>query len=112
MTGPAEKKVLTTLSLIAKLKAHDPIPRRITLALEATPIPHAVEIAQAYDYEGVGFLYVDIAPDDPYGAFKRLPAGVTFQGRTYGKSGFDSDKNMAYYRTDHPVAVALPKRKR
>jgi len=54
--------------------------------------------------DGDYFLTVDIDPDDPYGSFKKLPAALEYEGRIYGKSGFNSDKNRAYYKAGVPLA--------
>jgi len=39
-------------------------------------------------------------------AFKQLPEMVNFEGTLFGKSGWNSDKEIAYYRTDARVAWA------
>jgi hypothetical protein len=57
--------------------------------------------------DGDYFLTVDIDPDDPYGSFKKLPAALEYEGRIYGKSGFNSDKNRAYYKAGMPLARRL-----
>ncbi len=36
--------------------------------------------------------------------FDSLPAVVSFQGRLFGKTGWNSDRNRAYYRTDALIA--------
>lgn len=40
----------------------------------------------------------------PYGSFKKLPAAVEYEGRIYGKSGYNSDRNKAYYKAGLPLA--------
>ena len=37
-------------------------------------------------------------------AFCRLPDAISFDDKCYGKSGWNSDRNIAYYRTDIQVA--------
>lgn len=76
----------------------------------ALPVPGAVSIRRLGDLDGVHFLYVDIDREDPYQSFRRLPDAVTYAGRTYGKSAYDSDLGLAIYRTDRPVALAVPRR--
>ncbi len=41
---------------------------------------------------------------DGYTAFKALPAAIDFRGVRYGLTGWNSDRFIAYYRTDAPVA--------
>lgn len=54
--------------------------------------------------DGDYFLTVDIDPDDPYGSFEQLPAALEYEGRIYGKSGYNSDRNRAYYKAGMPLA--------
>lgn len=54
--------------------------------------------------DGDYFLTVDIDPADPYGSFKKLPAGLEYEGRLYGKSAYNSDRNKAYYKAGLPLA--------
>lgn len=81
--------------------------RKITLTLEATPVPGTLIVTKFARFDGVDWLQVDIDPDDPYGSFKKLPAAVEFQGRIYGKTAFDSDRNIASYKTDAHIARAV-----
>lgn len=69
----------------------------------ATAVPNAVSVKHVHDYDGIGFLYVDIGPDH-YRDFKKLPAALEYAGRVFGKSCFDSDRNVAIFRTDVKVA--------
>lgn len=54
--------------------------------------------------DGDYFLTVDIDSDDPYGSFKKLPAGLEYEGRIYGKTAYNSDRNKAYYKAGVPLA--------
>jgi hypothetical protein len=72
----------------------------------ATAVTKSMTVQQVVEYQGVGYLYTGINPDAPYASFKRLPAAVTYLGRTFGKSCYDSDRNVAIYRTDVSVARA------
>ena len=67
-------------------------------------MPSGYALKHMLDYTGIGFLYIDIDPADPYGSFKKLPAALEYEGRVFGKSCFDSDKNVAIFRTDVKVA--------
>jgi hypothetical protein len=70
----------------------------------ATPVPGAL-VVEPSSYDGDYFLTVDIDPDDPYGSFKALPEALEYEGRVYGKSAYDSDRNRAYYKAGIPVAA-------
>lgn len=72
----------------------------------ATAVTKCITVQKIEEYQGVGYLYTGINPDDPYGSFKRLPAAVIYDGRTFGKSCYDSDRNVAIYCTDVKVARA------
>jgi hypothetical protein len=37
-------------------------------------------------------------------AYLAMPPAVTFEGRTFGKTGWNSDTGRVYYRDDRPVA--------
>lgn len=41
-----------------------------------------------------------------YDAFSALPGGLEIGRDTYGKSGWNSDKNVAYYRTDVLMGIS------
>jgi len=69
----------------------------------AKPIADAF-LVEPHTCDGDHFLVVDIDPDDPYGSFKRLPAGLEYEGRIYGKTGYNSDRNRAYYKAGVPLA--------
>lgn len=69
----------------------------------AKPIPGAL-LVEPSTCDGDYFLTADIDPDDPYGSFKKLPAAVEYEGRIYGKTAYNSDRNRAYYKAGVPVA--------
>ncbi len=49
---------------------------------------------------------VVVAPCDGYQGFDKLPKGITFNGVPYGLTGWNSDRNVAYFRTDKVVALS------
>ena len=71
---------------------------------KARAIVDSVTVVQAYDYEGIGFLATYCGD---YEHFAQLPAAVTFEGRAFGKAGWNSDRFVAYYRTDRKFALSL-----
>ena len=64
----------------------------------------AVRVLGRDEMDGVSCLTVP-CPED-YETFRTLPQAVTFDGRTYGLTGFNSDRHVAYYRSDAAVAGA------
>jgi hypothetical protein len=52
--------------------------------------------------DGVKVIHTSVGD---YQDYKRLPKAVSHNGCLYGKSGWNSDRMCAYYRTDVPVAV-------
>ena len=39
--------------------------------------------------------------------FMKLPAGITYSGRTLGKTGWNSDNRVCYYRSDKEIAFSV-----
>lgn len=70
----------------------------------ATAIPQSYKI-QAEGTLPDGEMYIEIACID-YSAFLYLPAGMTYEGRTYGITGWNSDRQTAYYKSGGKFAVA------
>lgn len=52
-------------------------------------------------------VQVCIVPCSGYDAFKALPAAIDFEDKRYGLTGWNSDRYVAYYRTDRAVAMAV-----
>jgi hypothetical protein len=53
--------------------------------------------------DGVKVVMLDVAD---YIDFIRKPHAIEYEGQIYGRSGWNSDKCVAYYRTDRLVAFA------
>ena len=67
-----------------------------------------VLVQEMVEYAGVSFLYVSLRGDDNYSMYKNyasLPDVVMVDNVKYGKSCWDSDKGMAYYRSDKVFAT-------
>ena len=60
--------------------------------LEAQTLPNGVQVL--------------LVPCGDYDAMRHLPGAVVYKGRRYGKTGWNSDSFVAYYRTD--AALARP----
>ena len=57
-----------------------------------------------YHIDDIGFLEVKVTGWDDV---KKLPKGILFEEKEYGYSAWDSDRMVAYYRTDKPVGKAI-----
>lgn len=57
------------------------------------------------DIHGIleGVVFAETSCED-YDHYRRLPQAVEFQGRVLGKSGWNSDRCVAYYRSDKAIA--------
>lgn len=68
--------------------------------LIAEPIKGGVVINYLYEYAGVGYAEVEVSGWDDV---KRLVKAIDIRGRVYGFSGWNSDRMVAYYRTDKVI---------
>ena len=68
----------------------------------ANPINNAVEVLSSYSMDGHFWL---TTPCDGYDALKALPFALSFEGREYCRSGWNSDSNIAYYTTARKYAI-------
>jgi hypothetical protein len=69
----------------------------------ATAILNSLVVLNHGTLDGECFAVVSCGD---YSIYKALPAAVTFQGRAYGRTGWNSDTGHAYYKTGQPFAVA------
>jgi hypothetical protein len=69
--------------------------------MTATAI-RAITVNNHYQMESVHWLETDCAD---YTAWSALPPAVTFEGRSYGRTGWNSDRCIACYSTQKPVAT-------
>lgn len=53
-----------------------------------------------------GILFAETSCDG-YEHFKLLPQVIEFRGRRLGKSGWNSDRNICYYRSDKTTAKVV-----
>ncbi len=68
----------------------------------AAPVTNSINVKGAYTLpDGVYLVELDCADQD---ALKKLPAAINYEGKQYGRTGWNSDANVAYYRTDKKVA--------
>jgi len=66
------------------------IEARSLRVVEADTLPNAVRYLTVYVNDAADFL--------------QLPTAVSYEDKVYGKSGWDSDRLVAFYRTDVSLA--------
>lgn len=72
--------------------------------MKATEIVGTVDVQSAYAFEGNHWLEVGVSG---WEGVLALPAGLAYQGREYGQTGWNSDRNVAYYSTAKRFARAI-----
>ena len=86
------------------------------MAQTATARNDLILVDSAYESEGQYFLNIKLPLThsetlnrDIYSwdALKRLPEVVEFNGRLYGRTGWNSDTGFAYYKADHNIAKGV-----
>ncbi len=70
----------------------------------AVAIPNAFTPISVYPLDGDWWLEIH-CPD--YDAFESQPKGLTYEGRTFGRTGWNSDRSVAYYTTRQKLAFAV-----
>ena len=71
----------------------------------ATPIENAITIRSAETLpDGVKVVQLDVAD---YIDFIRSPHAIEYDGTVYGRSGWNSDSHVVYYRSDKLPAYSL-----
>ncbi len=74
-------------------------------------LAHAITdaIVVDWDYQS-DYLKILTTRCESIEAFRRLPAGVVFDGEPFALTGWSSDTNRAVYRNDRPVALTIKAR--
>jgi len=71
----------------------------------ARPVQNAITIRSAQTLpDGVQVVQLDVAD---YMDFIRSPHAIEYDGQVYGRSGWNSDRHVVYYRSDVLPAIAL-----
>jgi hypothetical protein len=71
--------------------------------MKAIVVPNTFTLQSIATIEGVLCLVVDCKDFD---AYVSLPAALSYSGRQCGKTGWCSDKGLAYYQSNAKVAHA------
>jgi len=69
--------------------------------MEAKANHSYIPVVYAATCEGTQTVAVVCADYDYY---RTLPGAVEFEGRIHGRTGWDSDKRLAYFKSNVPVA--------
>ena len=64
----------------------------------ATPIKSAIQV-HSHEVMPDGTRCLMVAVTD-YADYKKTPAAVEYQGRVYGRTGWNSDRMVAYFKSD------------
>ena len=71
----------------------------------AKPIQNAITVRLSETLpDGVKVVQLDVAD---YVDFIRSPHAIEYDGDVYGRSGWNSDRHVVYYRTDKLPAFTL-----
>jgi len=70
----------------------------------ADVVDNAMTVIMAVPIDGVLCLAVDC---ENFDAYKRLPAALSYNGIVCGLSGWNSDKCVAYFQSNKPVAYKV-----
>lgn len=70
----------------------------------ATAIPNTFAPITAYAFGG--HYWLEIACHD-YDEFRIQPSGLEYEGRVYGRTGWNSDRCVAYYSTRVKLAMGV-----
>lgn len=73
--------------------------------MKASAIKEAITIIR-HEILGVNEKAIITRCDD-YVMYKTLPSAVSFENEIYGKTGWNSDTRIAYFKTNQPVAMAI-----
>lgn len=73
--------------------------------MKATQEALVIKIDQVQRHGDLSILVVAIEP--VYSAFQQLPEVVSFEGRFFGKSAWNSDRGQAYFRSDYKFATVV-----
>jgi hypothetical protein len=71
--------------------------------MSATPIPNAFIPSSAHVIEGEHWLMFH--NDGTFEEYKAMPNGLLYEGRKYGKRGWNSDTRTVHYK-EIPLAIA------
>jgi len=64
-------------------------------------------VSVSADYQLEGEFWIEVSFQGGYTEYALLPKALEFEGRAYGQTGWNSDKNLAYYSTGKSFATSL-----
>lgn len=74
------------------------------MVMEAIPRGDAFVI-QSHETLPNGVGVITLPLDDGFDSYKKLPRVLSYGSRLYGKTGWNSDRMVCYYRNDAPIAL-------
>lgn len=74
------------------------------MAMMAVAVPQAFVPSVVYPFEGYWVLEI---PCHDYDEYRTQPTALYYDGRTFGRTGWNSDRCVAYYNTRVAVAYAV-----
>lgn len=72
--------------------------------MRARALEEYINVTTAATVEGDSIITVS-CPD--YEAYSKLPAVVEFEEKLHGRTGWNSDRGVAYYKTSAPIASII-----
>jgi len=72
--------------------------------MQANEVKEAIVLRGKETCEGVTVLTTDCSG---YDDFRTLPSVVVYEGCLYGKTGWNSDRGVAYFRSDAHIALGV-----
>lgn len=73
--------------------------------MDATAMTDKIPIKDHQKLDGDVECVIIGMDNGSYACYRALPGAITFRGRLYGKSSWNSDKDECCYRTDKAVAT-------
>lgn len=62
-------------------------------------------VSVSADYQLEGEFWLEVPFQGGYYDYAVLPKALEFEGQAYGQTGWNSDKNLAYYSTGKKFAI-------
>lgn len=72
--------------------------------LKATLIPDAIEVIGKYELTGDKWIITSIGANN-YDGYEKSPVALSYKGKAYGRTGWNSDTGHVYYCTRKAFAT-------
>jgi hypothetical protein len=64
-------------------------------------------VVQSHETLPNGVSVMTLPLDDGFDGYKKLPQVLSYGGQLYGKTGWNSDRMVCYYRNDAAIALEV-----